>query len=326
MVINKMFIWEEINQNAAFAPRDGAGLLSFKDKLWLLGGWNPKDKINFPKVCNSEVWSSDDGSKWTLELSAAPWEGRHTAGYAVYKGRMWIIGGDCNQGHYQPDVWSSDDGVSWELICDNIPWGNRALHHTVVFKDRLWVMGGQKMPGFVTSDPSDIIFNDVWCSEDGRSWELVTDNAGWEPRGAIGNSAVFDGRMWIIGGGTYDTPKNPVRKRYNDVWSTKDGLVWECHVKSSAWHPRMYHEIASFNGALWVLEGYGFESSDDLVWGNNMNDVWYSNDGISWTKLENTPWEARHAASVTVHKNCLYVIAGNNMKSDVWKLSKNKKG
>ena len=44
---------------------------------------------------------------------AKDWEGRHTAGYAVFHDRMWIVGGDPLQGHYQPDVWSSADGKTW---------------------------------------------------------------------------------------------------------------------------------------------------------------------------------------------------------------------
>ena len=68
----EVYRWTEVTQQAAFAPRDGAGLLSFNGRLWLLGGWNPGDKVHFPKICNSEVWSSEDGAIWTLELRQAP--------------------------------------------------------------------------------------------------------------------------------------------------------------------------------------------------------------------------------------------------------------
>jgi hypothetical protein len=36
--------------------------------------------------------------------------------------------------------------------------------------------------------------------------------------------------------------------------------------------------------------------------------------------MPKTPWKARHAASVFVHQGALWVGAGNNMESDVWKL------
>jgi hypothetical protein len=112
--------WVNVTNEAAYAPRDGAGALVFQGRMWLLGGWHPGDKTHFPRICNNEVWSSRDGAEWTLEKpntfldanfdAAADWEGRHTAGYAVHDGKMWIIGGDANQRHYQNDVWNSDDG------------------------------------------------------------------------------------------------------------------------------------------------------------------------------------------------------------------------
>ncbi len=50
---------------------------------------------------------STDGATWTLRKPntfltrdfdpRSDWEGRHTAGYAVHDGRMWIIGGDAKR-------------------------------------------------------------------------------------------------------------------------------------------------------------------------------------------------------------------------------------
>ena len=162
----------------------------------------------------------------------APWEGRHTAGYAVHDGRMWIVGGDCNQGHYQNDVWRSSDGADWELMCDPVPWGPRVLHYTAVHDGRIWVMGGQTIPQF--ADEEEIFFNDVWNSVDGRTWNRVAENAPWVERGMIGGSAVFQDRIWILGGGTYDTPRIDRRLMYNDVWSTGDGANWDLHTPRGA--------------------------------------------------------------------------------------------
>ncbi|MGI6208873.1 MAG: hypothetical protein ACOYEW_11765 [Anaerolineae bacterium] len=308
------YAWVPVNEQAAFAPRDGAGALSFRGRMWLLGGWNPRDKVHFPHICNSEVWSSADGREWQLEAEKAPWEGRHTAGYAVHRGRMWIIGGDANQGHYQNDVWSSEDGVHWDLVCDRVPWADRVLHYTVVHDDHLWVIGGQSMP--IKVPGPDIFYNDVWCSQDGVNWERVLEHAPWPARGMIGGSAVKDGRIWLLGGGTYDTPTIRSRKFYNDVWSSADGVHWQQHLESALWHPRQYHEVAVWDGRLWVLEGYDGHS--------NRNDVYYSADGIHWHELPSTPWAPRHAASVFVHNDALWMVAGNNMTSDVWRLERSR--
>ena len=305
--------WRCVTEEAAFAARDGAGALVFRDRMWLLGGWNPGDKVHFPLICNSEVWSSADGTSWTVENPQAPWEGRHTAGYVVHDGRMWIVGGDCNQGHYQNDVWSSADGVQWDLVNDRVPWAPRALHYTLAFDGRIWVMGGQTMPDFAGGD--EVFYNDVWRSEDGVNWIRVTEHAPWVPRGMIGGAVVHKNRMWILGGGTYDTPATPIRNFYNDVWSSEDGVNWEQHLVHAPWAPRQYHEVAAFDDRMWVLEGYGVKSG-------NRRDVWYSADGVNWTELPDTPWETRHAASVFVFDGVLWMVAGNNMEPDVWRLSR----
>jgi hypothetical protein len=316
--------WVKVTMKAAFAPRDGAGALSFQGRMWLLGGWNPHKKKHFPMVCNNEVWSSADGLDWVLEKpntflnaefdSAGDWEGRHTAGYAVYGNKMWIVGGDANQRHYQDDVWNSADGKSWRRVSANVPWAPRVLHYTVVFRGRIWVIGGQTMPGFASSEER--FYRDIWTSTDGVEWgQIKPKEPYWSARGMIGGAAVHRGRIWILGGGTYDTPSTPSRNFYNDVWSSSDGVDWQCHTRAAPWMPRQYHDVAVWDGRLWVLEGYNAK-------GGNRNDVWHSADGVHWEELPATPWKPRHAASVFVHAGHLWMVAGNNMESDVWRLEK----
>jgi hypothetical protein len=303
--------WTCVTTEAAFAARDGAGALVFKNRMWLLGGWNPQDQVNFPGDTNSEVWSSTNGADWTLVVRQALWEGRHTAGYVVHRDRMWVVGGDPIRGHYQNDVWSTRDGVQWDKVTGEVPWGPRVLHYTLVFKDKIWVMGGQTLPQFAPA--AEAFHNDVWNSADGVTWERVLAQAPWSPRGMIGGSVVFKGRMWILGGGTYDTPKQPERNFHNDVWSSADGIHWNKHLERAPWEPRQYHDVAVFDGRLWVLEGWNQA---------NRSDVWWSEDGVQWSEVPETPWPPRHAASVFVYDDALWMVAGNNMTPDVWKLSR----
>jgi hypothetical protein len=318
--------WIKVTCDAAFSPRDGAGALVFKDSMWLIGGWNRWDTANFPLKCNNEVWKSADGLHWEkvkpntfIDKSFDPkadWEGRHSAGYAVYKGKMWIIGGDANQRHYQNDVWNSSDGKRWELVTDSIPWGPRVLHITAVYDNKIWLMGGQTMSQFAGG--KDRFYSDVWNTTDGKNWQKLDPNdCRWLPRGMIGGQALFKNRLWILGGGTYETRNVVVRKLYNDIWSTTDGINWKCHTQEADWQIRCYHDVAVWDDKMWVLEG---TSCRQIKGVNNRDDVWYSDDGENWTELPKTPWRARHASSVYVYNDCLWVVAGNNMESDVWKL------
>lgn len=323
--------WTLVTENAAYTPRDGAGALVYRNAMWLIGGWNPEDKVTNPNIAgtNNEVWRSVDGAEWRRIKAnthlddafdpASDWEARHTAGYVVFDGRMWIVGGDSNLGHLQPDVWNSADGATWTRVLAEAPWGHRILHHTVAHAGKLWVMGGQRVTRRAKQDlwqykgpAEEVTYNDVWSSADGIHWARVTEHAPWAPRGQIGGSAVKDGRIWIIGGGNYYTADHP------DVWSSADGVDWTCHTKKAPWAARQYHDVAVFDNRLWLLEGArpGREHYE------NTRDVWYSDDGAEWTEVPNTPWKERHAASVFVFKDALWMVAGNNMQRDVWKLER----
>lgn len=319
------YVWQNVTMAAPFPACDGAGALVFNDRMFLIGGWRTKnDPHPFPRVCTNAVWSSADGLNWIedkpntfLDASFEPlkdWEGRHTAGYVVHDGKMWIVGGDPIQGHYQNDVWNSVDGKSWTLVNKDkpVPWGPRCVMYVVAYHGYIWVMGGQTIPQ--AAPQKEIFYRDVWRSKDGINWEEIKPvEPFWPQRGLIGGSAVFKDRIWLLGGGTYETPAIPQRKFYNDVWSTSDGANWQQHVEHAPWHPREYHDVAVFDDKLWVLEGWNQQ---------NRNDVWYSDDGVNWTELPGTPWKPRHASSVFVFDNSLWVVTGNNMESDVWRLNR----
>lgn len=327
---SRSYRWLKVTDQAAFPPRDGAGALVYKDKMWLIGGWNPNDKITNPihSNCNNEVWNSTDGKTWSLVKPnthldgnfdpTSDWEARHTAGYVVHQNLMWIIGGDPLLGHYQSDVWNSSDGRTWTLVNPGkpVPWAPRCLHYTLVHEGKIWVMGGQPFTSYLKQHVpywelplSETHYNDVWNSSDGLNWIRATEHAPWAPRGQIGGSAVLNGRMWILGGGTY------YKDYYSDVWSSSDGVHWKNHLEKAPWRPRQYHDLAVFDDMLWVMEGI-------CQPGGNGNDVWFSADGEHWEEVPGTPWAERHAASVFVYQNALWMVAGNHMGRDVWKLER----
>ena len=320
------YAWIKVTDNAAFPGRDGAGALVYDHKMWLIGGWNPGDKKTNPihSDCNNEVWNSPDGKTWSLIKPnthldesfdpTADWEARHTAGYVVYQDKMWIVGGDPLLGHYQFDVWNSSDGVDWSWVNQGkpVPWGPRVLHYTFVFQDKIWIIGGQTLPQFAPAN--EIFYSDIWNTADGIDWEKVEITAPFTPcHGMIGGSAIFRDRIWLLGGGTYETPTHPQYTYTNDVWSSADGKAWERHIEQAPWRGRVYHDVAVFDDRLWVMEGQGSH-------GKNMNDVWYSSDGREWHEVPETPWKERHASSVFTYENALWMIAGNHMGRDIWKL------
>ena len=344
------YVWENKTLQALWRPRDGAGLLSFDNALWLLGGWRLREDgptgpgslvdtafVGTAWTVDSEVWRSDDhGCSWTCVQPQCAWAGRHTAGYAVHAGRMWVIGGDIYTN--SADVWSSSDGIEWACHTDDAPWGGRVLPYVTSFNGALWLMGGQAMPQFAhygASTPAlhrpgkaDAFYSDVWRSEDGESWERVMEHAQWGPRGMIGApGAVKDGYLWLFSGGTYETPDKNERQFCNDVWRTRDGVEWECVLEAAPWGARQYSEIAAFDDRLWVVCGYGIDAtvtttlpmeSEALAaqHAGNRKDVWCSRDGVEWLEVADSPFLPRHASSVCVHGDALVLMAGNAVAPD----------
>lgn len=306
-----------------FLPRDGAQLISYADKLWLVGGWSPG---LVPGVTSNDVWSSADGNVWTqvkpntfgfsVFNSATDWAARHTYGLVSYKGEIWIVGGDPNQGYWQTDVWSSSNGTNWQRRGDFQPQiVPRALYGVVVFKGRIWVLGGQTL----TMNQDGQALNDVWSTTNGQQWtrHMPANGHIWSPRAIVNHAVVHQGRLWVVGGWVYSHIREQRSNGFNDVWSTADGVNWVLHASQSPWIPRWYGEAASFDGKLWMITG------STVLNGGNRDDAWYSDDGVNWTELVSTIRPGpRHASARVVHQGALHLACGN-MWNDSWRLVPN---
>lgn len=181
-----------------------------------------------------------------------------------------------------------------------------------VFKNKLWMVGGQQFN--LGALEGDTVFNDVWNSDDGVNWKMVTASAPWAGRG-FGKLISFNNRLWLLGGGRYNEP----RAYYNEVWSTTDGIQWTKH-REAPWRPRFFQEAVVFDNKMWVLGGLGDN-------GANLGDVWYSMDGNRWEEMEGIPWLPRHATTAFVFNKSIYIscgTAGNypqGLVNDIWRLT-----
>lgn len=204
-------------------------------------------------------------------------------------------------------------GKDWTLVTESAPWPSRIGHTSVVFDGKIWIIGGED------SEPSS--YNDVWYSEDGVSWTAATLSAPWSAR-SNHTSVVHNGKIWVIGG------------RINDVWYSEDGVTWTAATLSAPWddqftsesseHRRAKHSSVVFDGKIWLIAG---ETGKEYVDGDfRTNDVWYSEDGTTWTPtILAAPWSIRCDHTLAVYDNKIWVIGGWNPtwtsgeeKNDVW--------
>lgn len=150
---------------------------------------------------------------------------------------------------------------------------------------------------------------EIWSSTDGAQWTKTGGSIPCGNRYSF-SAAVFDDKMWILGGFA--------DHNYSDVWSSPNGVDWTRATDSAAWGPRYSAATVAFGGRLWVVGGIGPLPK---------NDVWSSADGIHWTLVtEGAPWAPRIGHSAVVLGDKLWVIGGlyrdngqDHYATDVWR-------
>lgn len=149
--------WKLERAQAEWSPRAYHGAVVLNDRIYLFGGGNYVPGYQ----AKNDVWSSADGVRWTEETEAAPWAARLWFSTAVYRGRMWILGGwSKNPSIDWGDVWSSKDGRHWDRMVSATSWTGRHEHSAFVFEDKLWVAGGHARP----------LSSEVWSLELARDF------------------------------------------------------------------------------------------------------------------------------------------------------------
>jgi hypothetical protein len=228
--------WTMVTGTAEFAPRMLFGSLAFNNKLWVLGG--AKNFSDFDQF--NDVWSSGDGATWQRVTGTAEFGYRCGLAAVEFNNQIWVIGGAASN-----SVWKSSDGAIWTLAVSSAPFTPRFMHAALVFADKMWVIGGG-------SDMMNPIFqyNDVWNSEDGITWTQVTSSAAFSPRLAFA-SAVYDNKMWVIGGAASGG-------NLNDVWFSEDGALWIRATADAGFSTTFGHASVNFNSKLWVIGGANY--------------------------------------------------------------------
>lgn len=303
--------WRRIANDNSWGPRDGAGLLVKDGKAFLLGGW-----LHGP--VSSEVWVTKDLLTWEF-LGNAPWPARHGAGWLVHKNRLYVIGGDLIA-----DVWSSEDGVDWRQEAADAPFGRRYAPNAASIDGKLVVYAGQHWfpVDWCTETPDCGVVgnNDVWEStDDGRTWSVANPAAPWAGRGLIHGSIVFNGEIYLVGGGLKSgllgLNYSETVAEYSDIWSSPDGREWRLRVPQFSFAPRTHVSVLSTPFGCYVSDGsVGTQ-------GNVSNDLFFAPDCLDYRPIAAPPLQRRHASSVAYFNGTVVILGGpvaGGALTDVW--------
>ena len=290
--------WEKVEgEGLKWSKRSGHTVEVFRDKIWVLGGWDGTKNLN-------DVWSSVDGINW-VEESARPgssvgWLGRNGHGSVVFRGRIWILGGGGDVMKKYNDVWSSVDGINWVEESARpgviVGWLGRNGHSSVVFRNKIWILGGfTDMMGYL---------DDVWSSTDGRKWvKEDMDGTPWNTR--FGSDVVvFDDKMWMLGGFGGGLDKG-------DVWFSADGREWTEAVAFHVGDDIYAHLSVVFEGRIWTIGG------------TMENSVWSSANPLSgWVKENKAVWAGRSLHKGAVFQDKIWILGGkmgkNELSNQIW--------
>lgn len=98
--------WELATEKAPWDARLWFSAVTYRDRMWVLGGW-----ANNPSRNLGDVWHSKDGKEWTEFKSATMWTPRHEHSAYVFQDKIWLV-----TGHAWPlssEVWSLELPKEW---------------------------------------------------------------------------------------------------------------------------------------------------------------------------------------------------------------------
>jgi len=283
--------WELVTSSANWGDRTGHVVLSFNNKIWVLGGYTG-DCYNF----KNDIWSSADGISWEQIKDNASWIGRDNFAGVVFNDKIWVLGGHAppNCTHNKgKDVWYSSDGINWTQATSNASFGCRSHHSAVVFENKIYVIGGYTSN--CSSGSGGSYNTDVYSSTDGSNWTQVTSNAGLGSQNNPG-VVVHNNKIWLMNG--------------SSVYNTSDGSTWTTvNVDNSSGTEEAWSSsglsAASLSNTLYI---FGYSLTNPLS---------SSNDGINWTSFDYPSTTGIQASNNGVTMgNSIWMIG----KGNVWKL------
>ncbi len=288
--------YRKILDSAPWSPRSGMGAVVFQNRLWLLGGTGTAK--NGTQL--NDVWSSEDGLHWRQELASAPWQPRWNHATFVHAGKLWVIGGLASVDPLLNlnDIWSSPDGKKWTREVADAPWTGRHVWAWTNHRNRMYLLGGAT-DGART-------YRDVLSSDDGIDWQLAPVRDPWFVKRKYHAAASYRGQIFLAGGIVNDKSQLYGSRYLDDVWTSKDGLVWNCQESPVPWKARGAHTLVVYKERLWLVGG-------ELQSRYYAEDMWSTTSGTDWRQeTDQLAWPGRIFGGVVVFKNKVWIMGGSH--------------
>lgn len=223
----------------------------------------------------SQVYSWIDTSNLTLDtVGGDVFHQRENFGVIYFQNTLWLMGGKNRDGNTDNQIWSSTDGFHWQ-VAGVAPFSTRHGFSLTYFNNAIWLIGG--------IDNNNNRLSDVWRSTDGLNWQAMeqADNAAL-PTIAYHQTLNVNNQLHVYfgEGGAGNS----------GAYVSADGITWTLKPFTN---PPPDREMAQMSQGK-IQEGpnkvWLFGGSADLIGGAHqyLNDLWSSEDGLSWTQVTPT--------------------------------------
>jgi len=284
----------QLNENAPFSKRKNTALTVFNNKIWLIGGEDEAGDVL------SEIWSTEDGINWVLETNNAAFGPRKSAAVIEFQNKLWIYNG--SDGIFlNREIWSSEDGINWIQETSDHPFGNlpflsQNLTTMFTFDNKIW-----RFSGFDGSTGDLTPERYVWNSDDGKNWVLITENHGFDNKSGM-KIVPFQGKLIGL--------ESILSSNTSKVRQSSNATDWEILSDDTLpFNIGFFPDAVIHNDKLFLTAGTGY------------NELWFTSDGLNWTKAvneRNYPIKTHNTSIVFNGKIYIIGSTSNTVSNDVW--------
>jgi hypothetical protein len=300
--------------------RDGIGSVVVENKwFYEIGGWAPS-RVN-PNRSDSSVFRAPLDSLGTLtQLADAPWRGRHTFGCESRNDSIFVFLGDDRSGYIQHDAWvakvdTSDGALTWYKLTDSAANSNRILYAAFQHKGWFYYIGGQITTDGATGSDGAVIRTTNFQS---GTYQTVATGLRQFKSNLSGCGASFNGYIYIISGGVYNSD-NSKRTYGSDIWrSADDGVHWEYRGKLPGVGTQ-YSYLQAFDNKLFLIGGFNRDSQGVYrVLYMDASENWYPVSTAAYPSWNSGRYAIRGATFIDSNNIQNFVTVGGNSNGQNW--------